>query len=889
MAQPASDGPVIRTPDQLLRVFVSSTLGELAAERRAARGAIEQLHLAPVMFELGARPHPPRKLYRSYLEQSDVFVGIYGDRYGWIAPGEEISGLEDEYRLADPRMPKLIYLKASTSREERLAALIKRIQVDDGASYVTFSTEDELRAHLVNDLATLLAERFQTVEEDTRVASAVVPEASPVYAQVPPPYTPIVGRGTEIDELSAMVDDPHARVVTIVGPGGIGKSRLAIEVALRTGPHFADGVAFVALENVSDEKLLLPSLAKALGMGESGEAPIEDRLPTALARRPVLIVLDNFEQLVNAAPVLVRLYAAAPEATFLVTSRAVLRIRGERVYELGGLSLGSLADRVSARPPTVAEASRSEAVQLFVERARAARGDFDLSPANVAAVVGICQQLEGSPLAIELAAPRVRALPPQNILKRLDRPLEVLRSAARDVPERQRTLQATIEWSCRLLTPAQRDLLADLSVFAPGFTYEAVEALGAGRPWAGRELEDLAALVDNSLLKQQSQTDMPVFTIPATVRQFAEHLLEERGDHEVLRAAHTRYYTDLARRMRPQLSGAGQVEAAARLELEVPNLRQSMQYSVALGTPDDAGDLAWALLVFWWFGGHFGQVRVRMQELLAQQGANAGEHTRAVAGFLISWVDMWHRPSAEVAVSFDEARRLFARTGDVSGEALATACAAFTRSSLPGSDVGACRADLAHAVELFESVGDAWGAALALVGLGRVESVLGEEEQSAESYLRAGRVAREHSDVLATLITDHHIGRVQLFGGRIEEAERTFAASVHLSASLSLEGGICDGLEGLSAIAALRGEDERAGLMAGAAAALRQRLALYEVPAFVFHERYLDRVRAADPELFASAFARGQELTIAEAVALAPPVTPATGPEVADAAVALAS
>ncbi len=898
MAQPASGGPLIRTPDQLLRVFVSSTLGELAAERRAARDAIERLRLAPVMFELGARPHPPRKLYRSYLEQSDVFVGIYWERYGWIAPGEEISGLEDEYRLADPQMPKLIYLKASNAREERLAGLIKRIQRDDTASYVTFGTEDELREHLVRDLATLLAERFQAVSDPPPVPAALDPEASPVYEQVPPPYTPIVGRATEIDELIAMVDDRRARVVTIVGTGGIGKSRLAIEVALRAGPHFADGVAFVPLENVVDPKLLLPTLAKALGIHESGEAPIEDRLPIALGQRRVLIVLDNFEQLVDAAPALVGLYAAAPDSTFLVTSRAVLRIRGEHVYELGGLSMGSLVEPLEARrEPTVPEALHSDAVQLFVERARAAKGDFKLTSSNVAAVVGICQQLEGSPLAIELAAARVRALTPQNILKRLDRPLELLASAARDVPARQRTLQATIEWSCNLLSSEQRDLLADLSVFAPGFTYEAVEALGVGRPWAGRELEGLAALVDNSLLRQQSQSDMPAFAMPNPVRQFAESRLGQRGELELLRSAHAGYYTALAARLRPSLSGAGQVETATRLELEFQNLRNAVHYSVELGHPDEAADLAWSLLVFWWFGGHFGQVRVWMEELLARQRPAAGEHTLAVASFLINWIDMWHHPSADVAAVFDEARRRFADTGDVSGEALSTACAAFARISLPGTDADACRADFEHAVELFEGVGDAWGAALALVGLGRVDSVIGEEGLAAEAYLRAGRVAREHSDMLATLITDHHIGRVQLFAGRLDEAEQTFRASVELSGSLGMGGGVADGLEGLSAISAARGQVELAGLQSGAAAALRQRLGLYEVPAFVFHERYLDAARRLDAEAFAHAQARGRELTTSEAVALARPAEPdapadsAGGPAAATAGadVALAS
>ena len=699
--------------------------------------------------------------------------------------------------------------------------------------------------------------------------TAADPEGGPVFARVPQPYTPMVGRAKQIDEVVEMLATRRSRVVTLVGAGGIGKSRLAIEVALRAGPRFADGVVFVTLENVRDPKLLLPTIARALGIGESGEAAIAQRLPVALANRHVLIVLDNFEQLLDAAPVLVGLYADAPEAAFLVTSRAVLRIRGEQVYQLDGL-LTPPADS----EPEVEEALQSEAVQLFVQRAKAARDDFELTSDNVAAVVGICQRLEGSPLAIELAAARTRALTPKAILDRLDRPLALLASSARDAPERQRTLQATIEWSCNLLTADQRDLLADLSVFAPGFTYQAVEAIGAERPWAGRELEGLAALIDNSLLRQQSHAGTAMFLMPSTVRQYAESRLEQRGELELLRAAHARHYTAVASELGPLLRGPGQVEAAAQLELEFPNLHAAVRYSIEIGHPDEAADLAWSLLVFWWFGGYFGQMRLCMKDLLERQRAAAGEHSLAVATFLISWVDMWVHPSTQVASAFDGASRQFAHSGDVSGEALSTASAAFTRIALPGPDAEACRADLTHAVDLLEGIGDAWGAALALVGLGRVESLLGNDERAAECFMRAGTVARAHSDTLATLITDHHIGRVKLFGGQLDEAELVFQASLQLAGSLGLQGGVADALEGLSAIAAARNEVERAGLLSGAAETLRKRLGFFEVEAFVFHERYLDLVRRQDPDGFADAQARGRELTGAEAIALARPRLP---------------
>ncbi|MDF2555852.1 MAG: ATPase-like protein, partial [Microbacterium sp.] len=238
----------IRTPDQRVRVFVSSTLRELEPERAAARAAIERLHLAPVMFELGARPHPPRELYRAYLEQSDVFVGLYWQQYGWVAPGEDVSGLEDEYRLADHEMPKLIYVKQPAQRDERLEGLMQRVRDDDTASYKPFSDADELGELLEADLATLLAERFDAGRAPGSGGFAELPTG-----RIPVPSTDIVGRNTDAADLLALLTGSGGvdarRLITLVGPGGIGKTRLAIEVARLARDRF-DAVTFVPLEQV---------------------------------------------------------------------------------------------------------------------------------------------------------------------------------------------------------------------------------------------------------------------------------------------------------------------------------------------------------------------------------------------------------------------------------------------------------------------------------------------------------------------------------------------------------------------------------------------------------------------------------------------------------------
>src|SRR5215207_4645959 len=267
----------ILTPDQRLRVFVSSTLQELAGDRQAVREAIESLRLTPVMFELGARPYPPRALYRAYLEQSDVFVGLYWERYGWVAPGEDVSGLEDEYGLSGDR-PKLIYIKTpAPHREPRLSELIARIQGDDRASYRRFSDADELRSLVADDLAVLLTERFSVS------ALRVKPSRSGVLPPLPRPPTRLIGRDGDVRRVFDILAHPGNRLVTIVGAGGIGKSRLALAVAEGAKDRFTDGVAYVELSAVSEPSLLRPTIAKALGMQEGTGLGIGSQLGERLA------------------------------------------------------------------------------------------------------------------------------------------------------------------------------------------------------------------------------------------------------------------------------------------------------------------------------------------------------------------------------------------------------------------------------------------------------------------------------------------------------------------------------------------------------------------------------------------------------------------------------
>src|ERR1700745_1368216 len=530
---------VIRTPDQRLRVFVSSTLQELAAERKAVHDAVTRLRLVPVMFELAAQPHPPRQVYRAYLAQSQVFVGIYWQSYGWVAPGEQISGLEDEYQLS-AGLPRLIYVKSpAPEREPQLAELLTRIRDAGDVSYQHFSAAAELQRLVENDLAVLLSERFEMAPSGDGAAG----EAS-LTGAVPVPATPLVGRDDDATAVGDLVRAGGVRLVTLTGPGGVGKSRLAVEVARRVGAGFEDGVRFVELGSVRAAELVTAAIAAALGLSTSGGALITD-LKSYLRGRRLVLVLDNFEQVMGAAPVVAELLGAAPGVVALVTSRMVLRLSGEHEFPVPPLPVPPIGAGGDA-----AEAQRCASVRLFVQRAQAASAGFELTSGNAGAVAQICRRLDGLPLAIELAAARVRLLPPQALLARLDDKMGLLTGGARDLPERQQTLRNTLDWSFDLLSGGERALFARLGMFAGTFDLPAAEAVGAAGPAdpgrAGQVMDTLGSLVDSSLVRPQMRDGEPHFGLLQTIREYALERLRDGADWREAHDRHAAYFLAVA-------------------------------------------------------------------------------------------------------------------------------------------------------------------------------------------------------------------------------------------------------------------------------------------------------------------------------------------------------
>jgi len=583
---------MIRTPDQRVRVFVSSTLTELAAERQAVRDAVSRLRLVPVMFELAARPHPPRPVYQSYLAQSQVFVGIYWQSYGWVAPGEEVSGLEDEYQLS-ARLPRLIYVKSpAPDREPRLAGMLARIRDEGGVSYQHFSDPAGLQQLVENDLAVLLSERFEMTQPHDDAAGG-----APLAGALPVPATPLLGREQEATAIEDLVAGEGARLVTLTGPGGVGKTRLMVEAARRLGPGFADGVRFVELAAVRAADLVAPAITAGLGLNTSAGQLTTD-LQAYLRGRRLLLAVDNFEQVIGAAPLLAGLLAAAPGLVVLVTSRAVLRISGEHEFPVPPLPVPS-----AGAAPDPGQLGRYTSVALFTERAHAADPGFELTAGNAGAVAEICRRLDGLPLAIELAAARVRLLPPQALLARLDERFSLLTGGARDLPPRQQTLRNTLEWSFGLLPAAEQALFARLGVFAGSFSLPAAEAVGAGSPQqaqAGPVMDTLGALVDSSLVHPQTGGGEPRFSLLETIRAYALDRLRESGDWTGAHDRHAAYFLALGEPADADLAGAGQLAWMDRLETEHDNLFAAMSWLAAHGRLEQAVHLIVVTWRYWW-------------------------------------------------------------------------------------------------------------------------------------------------------------------------------------------------------------------------------------------------------------------------------------------------
>ena len=429
--------------------------------------------------------------------------------------------------------------------------------------------------------------------------------------------TTFVGRGREIDEIAALLET--ARLVTLSGPGGTGKTRIAIRVARALAPTMPDGAFFVDLAALSDPALVAPTIARSLGLTERRDRVIVDDLRAYLEPRALLLVLDNFEHLLAARSLVADLLAAAPRLRVVVTSRTVLNLAGEYEYRVEPLGLPD------PEGPLDAEAlGRSEAIRLFAERARAVDPRFAITAANGGAVAGICIRLDGLPLAIELAASRVRMLEPHEILSRLERKLPVLATGPSGSPVRQQTLTGAIAWSYELLPPGHRALFARLAIFAGGCTVEAAEMVcNPDRELGFDTFDGVAALVDHSLVRHSAEAGKSRFRMLDTIRDFGQDRLAADDDPGRTTTRHTAYFLDLALDAEPRLVGADQVASLGRLEREHANLRAVLGRCLETGDIETGLRLASVLWRFWQQRGFLREGRRWLETLLESPAATA--------------------------------------------------------------------------------------------------------------------------------------------------------------------------------------------------------------------------------------------------------------------------
>jgi predicted ATPase len=864
MPAAAGPDPVIRTPDQRVRVFISSTLAELAAERHAARDAVTRLRLVPVMFELGARPHPPREVYRAYLAQSQVFVGIYWQSYGWVAPGEEISGLEDEYRLSAV-MPRLIYVKSpAPDREPRLTELLARIKGDDSVSYQRFSSPAELQRLVEDDLAVLLSERF----EMTRPRDSA---PAPIVQALPAPATPLIDREQETAAVEDMVVRQGARLITLTGPGGVGKSRLALAAAARLASGFPDGVRFVDLASVSAAELVPGTIAAALGLNTSGGKLVTD-LESYLRAKRLLLVLDNFEQVTAAAPAVAELLAAVSGLVILVTSRTVLRLSGE--YELCVPPLDVPPAQATPDPGNLADFA---SVRLFLARARAAAPGFELTPRNAGAVAEICRRLDGLPLAIELAAARIRLLPPRALLARLDDWMSVLTAGPLDLPERQRTLRNTLDWSFGLLTAAEQALFARLGVFAGTFGLPAAEAI-CGDPQQP-VMDMLGSLVNSSLVRSEPYDDEPRFSLLETIRAYALDRLRETGDWDEVHDKHAAYFLALARPAESELHGAGQLAWLSRLEIRRGNLSAALSWLTERNQPGRAVDLIWATWRFWWLHGHAEELAHHVDAILAHAGGMP-PHQRALALSGAGFTRLAGGDQTGARRLFKQSLPLYRQAGDRLGLGLTAAALGHL---LAAADKVAVARDLLEQTlsQLRDMAGGQFtepqrvqyllDVALASNFLGQIQLDQGDHRRAAELFTDGLAAAHSAADRVTILVSLYDLALSRQAGGDLDDAAGLLRQGLSLAAEAGDQPSLAYYLEALADIAARQDQPERAAALLAAAAAVLEANGSGWLHAYVPRAPHGDsaaaRLRArATGAAFGQAWAYGRSLTGASAV-----------------------
>jgi predicted ATPase/DNA-binding SARP family transcriptional activator len=676
---------------------------------------------------------------------------------------------------------------------------------------------------------------------------------------IPIPPTPLIGRVAVLAELTALLNHADVRLLTLAGPGGVGKTRLALEVARSLADAFADGTTFVPLAPLRDPALVLGAIANALGLGERDDRPPLLRLQDALRERELLLLLDNFEHIAEAAADVAMLLAAAPRLKVLVSSRALLRIAGEHTYVVPPLDL--LDPAHSATSEGLAEIG---AVALFLARVRERVPGFRLNEANAAHIAAICGRLDGLPLAIELAAARAALLSPRMLLARLDRRLALLTEGPRDLPARQRTLRATIDWSYELLDVGEQLLLGRLAVFAEGWTLDATEQIcSAIGSLSMSILDGLHALLDKQMVRHMAADDgEPRFTMLETIREYALERLTERGEVALTQAAHAAYFLALAQAAAPALHGPDQIDWFDRLDAEHANLRVALAWLLDTGDVWGALRLAVALYHFWFVRGHFGEghawlsraleavAQVQRDELAAPDPRHAlivAQARLAAAHFMLARGELIAARDQLAALIPDLRTRDAIRNGDIEVrrvlnqtlirllqaesmlshrpeqaqiDEMTTLTHELNDQRSAGEHAlnygrgllyGLGRLDLARpmlvqAEAIFRAMGDIWTMTMVMADLGMLALLTGDLREAQRQTAEARANAVSLRDRFLEAETTNNLGEIARLAGDDQAAEMHYTASLRLCRQLGSQVEVQRRVHNLAYLALHRGD-----------------------------------------------------------------------------------